>query len=185
MIPFAPIKIAQAVSVLLKTEPIKRMGRLRILKLLYIADRESLIERARSITGDKPVAMDHGPVLSQTYDLIKGTDYASPQWGQFLRSDGRDVELVEDPGVGKLTRYEITKLQEVALRLKESDDWMIAELTHGFSEWIKNRPDKGSSKPIPLDDLLEATGRAQDKDSLLAAARAENAFKRLISSVEK
>jgi len=185
LIPFAPIKIAQAAAVLLKTEPTKRMGRLRLLKLLYIADRESLTERARPITGDTPVAMDHGPVLSQTYNLIKGTDYASPQWQAFFRSEGRDIELIAEPGVGELSRYEITKLQDVALRLSECDDWNVAELTHAFPEWIKNKPEKGSSKPIPLDDLLAATGHAQDKENMLATERAELAFKRLISSVEK
>lgn len=124
-------------------------------------------------------------MLSQTYNLIKGTDYASPEWGKYLRTEGRDVELIEDPGVGKLTRYEITKLQEVSARLTESDDWTVAEITHAFPEWIKNRPEAGSSRPIPLDDLLDATGHAQDKESLLATARTELAFKRLISSVEK
>ena len=185
LIPFAPIKIAQAAGVLLKAEPTKRMGRLRLLKLLYIADRESLVERARPITGDKPVAMDHGPVLSQTYNLIKGRDFASPEWDKYLRTEGRDVELIEDPGVGKLTRYEITKLQEVSARFTESDDWTVAEITHAFPEWAKNRPEAGSAKPIPLDDLLDATGHAQHKQSLLATERAEAAFKRLISSVGK
>ncbi|HEY8748100.1 MAG TPA: Panacea domain-containing protein [Tepidisphaeraceae bacterium] len=185
LIPIVPLKIAQAAAVLLKTETAWRMSRLRLLKLLYIADREALTERARPITGDKPVAMDHGPVLSQTYDLIKGTDYASPQWERFMKTEGREVTLVEDPGVGKLTRYEITKLQEVASRYKECDDWAVADLTHSFPEWIKNQPAKGTSKPIPLDDLLDATGHAQDKDHLIETERAETAFQRLISSVEK
>lgn len=68
----------RASAVLLKTEPAHRMGRLRLLKLLYIADREALTERARPITGDSPVAMDNGPVLSNTYDLIKGQNYLTP-----------------------------------------------------------------------------------------------------------
>lgn len=185
LVPFCAIKIAQAAAVLLKAEPTNRMGRLRLLKLLYIADREALAERARPITGDKSVAMDHGPVLSQTYDLIKGTDYASTEWAKYLRTEGRDVHLIEDPGVGKLTRYEISKLQHVSARFIDSDDWTVAEITHEFPEWVKNRPEKGSSRPIPLDDLLDATGHAQDKERLLATERAESAFKRLISSVEK
>ena len=161
------------------------MGRLRFLKLLYVADREALVERARPITGDKPVAMDHGPVLTQTYDLIKGTDYACPIWDRYLRSVGRDIELIDDPGVGKLTRYEINKLQEVASRFSDSDDWAVAEFTHSFAEWINNKPEKGSSRPIPLDDLLNATGRRADKENMVSVQNAETAFKQLISSVEK
>jgi hypothetical protein len=40
----------------------------------------SLAERARPITGDRAVAMDHGPVLSTTCNLIKGEDYLASEW---------------------------------------------------------------------------------------------------------
>jgi uncharacterized phage-associated protein len=180
LIPFDILKVAQACAVLLKSEPSRRMSRLRLLKLLYIAEREYLQERGRPITGDRVVAMDHGPVLSRTYDLIKGTDAAAATWGQYLRTLGpRDVELGEDTGVGKLSRFEIEKLQQVAERLAGMDDWSVAELTHGFPEWEKNAPPKGTSKPIPLDDLLAATGRLDQKDSLLADERALQTVNRI------
>ncbi|HZL34856.1 MAG TPA: Panacea domain-containing protein [Tepidisphaeraceae bacterium] len=182
LIPFHPLKVAQAAVVLLKTEPARRMSRLRLLKLLYIADREALTERARPITGDRPVAMDHGPVLSHTYDLIKGRGFSSPVWEQYLRPVSRDIELVADPGVGRLTRYEIKKLQEVAERFADVDDWSVAEYTHNFAEWQKNQPPKGSSKNIPLDDLLEATGKLVEKSQLLVTEQAEMAFDRVLAA---
>jgi uncharacterized phage-associated protein len=173
LIPFDILKVAQACAVLLKSEPSRRMSRLRLLKVLYIADREYLAERGRPITGDRVAAMDHGPVLSRTYDLIKGTDPGTATWCRNLRTLGaRDVELGEDPGVGKLSRFEIEKLQRVATRLADLDDWSVAELTPDFPEWEKNVPAKGTSKPIPLDDLLAATGRLDQKESLLADERA-------------
>jgi uncharacterized phage-associated protein len=180
LIPFNAIKVAQAGAVLVKTERVHRMSRLRLLKLLYIADRESLVERSRPITGDRPVAMDHGPVLSQTYDLIKGTDYLSPTWEKYLRTEGRDVVLGEDPGVGKLSRYEIRKLNEVALRFAQENDWDVAEYTHTFAEWQKNKPSFKSSNAISLDDLLEATGLSDRKAQLLEVEKAEGAMQRLL-----
>jgi uncharacterized phage-associated protein len=182
LIPFNDTKVMQAAAVLLKTEPDKKMSRLRLLKLLYIADRESLIERSRPITGDHPAAMDHGPVLSRTYDLIKGRTLSAPQWDRHIQSLGRDVQLICDPGNGKLTRREIAKLQEVAQRYKDVNDWRVAEITHEFAEWIKNKPAKGSSNPIPLDDLLAAVGKSDLKAQLLEIERAESAFDRLASS---
>lgn len=182
LIPIHILKVAQASAVLLKTEQDRRMSRLRLLKLLYIADRESLAERARPITGDRPVAMDHGPVLSRTYDAIKGADYDSRDWDRYLASPGRDVLLVNDPGVGKLTPYEIRKLQDVACRWANVNDWDVAEYTHGFEEWRKNQPAKGGSKPIPIDDLLAATGRADIKDKLLAEGAAATLADRIFSS---
>lgn len=41
------------------------------LKVLYFADKEHLAKYGRLISGDSYVAMWHGPVPSNTYDLIK------------------------------------------------------------------------------------------------------------------
>lgn len=182
LIPFHVEKVAQAAAVLLKSEFPWRMSRLRLLKLLYIADRESLVERGRPITGDAVAAMDHGPVLSHTYNLIKGEDLDTPVWEQYLRSVGRDVELHKDPGVGDLTRKEIAKLHEVAKRFEDFDDYAIAQFTHTYSEWQKNQPPPKSSKRIPLEDVLEATGLAGVKDQILADAANEKLVDDLLRS---
>lgn len=176
-------KAIQASSVLLKTEQLRRMSRLRLLKLLYIADRELLAKRARPIIGDRPVAMDHGPVLSATYDLIKGEDDRAPtKWERYFKNDGRDVVWIDEPGIGSLSRREIETLHEVARRYQDRTDWDIAEYTHSFPEWIKNQPQKGSSKKISTDDLLEAVGLSPLKDQLIADSKAEAAAVRLLGA---
>lgn len=179
---FSIEKTIQASAVLLKTEPARRMTRLRLLKLLYIADRESLSERAREITGDRPVAMENGPVLSTTYRLIKGEDFLARRWEEFIRNEGRDLLLASDPGVGELSRFEIAKLHAIAERFRDQDDWHVAEYTHEFPEWSKNRPAKGSSNPIPLEDLLSATGLNPIKDRLSADAAAEAVASHILES---
>jgi uncharacterized phage-associated protein len=179
---FDPIKTIQASAVLLKTSPSHRMTRLRLLKVLYIADRESLAETGRPITGDRVVAMKNGPVLSRTYDLIKGSDYAGPEWEQFFRNtDKWEVELTAEPGVGQLSKYEIEKLQQVASQFEDCDDWEVAEYTHQFPEWQKNQPEGNGPREIPLDDLLEAVGLTEHKQDLLAEAEALAAFDRLLA----
>ncbi|MGA2231700.1 MAG: Panacea domain-containing protein [Tepidisphaeraceae bacterium] len=175
-------KTIQASAVLLKGEPTHRMSRLRLLKLLYIADRESLTERARPITGDRPVAMDHGPVLTNTYGLIKGEDYLAPEWEKYVVREGRDAVLASDPGVGDLSRYEIAKLRDVTRKFQDRDDWDVAEFTHTFAEWIRNKPAPGSSKPIPIEDVLDATGLLGLKDQIAADAAAEAAGRLLEST---
>jgi uncharacterized phage-associated protein len=173
-------KTIQASAVLLKAEPRRRISRLRLLKLLYIANRESLAERARPITGDRAVAMDHGPVLSTTYNLIKGEDYLSAEWDKYITREGRDLVLVADPGVGDLSRFEIAKLNAVSQQLEELDDWAVAELTHLFDEWAKTQPQKGSMRPIPDSDLLAAVGLSDLADQIAADAKAEAIADRLL-----
>jgi uncharacterized phage-associated protein len=174
LIPFDTTKVIQAAAALLKTESSACMSRLRLLKLLYIADREYIQEKARPITGDSVVAMDNGPVLGSVYDMIKGRDAGAVDWQMFLVSNGILVQLKSDPGVGKLSRQEIAKLQDVAGRFRDQDDWDVAEYTHTFEEWQKNKPPKGSSKRIPLDDVLAATGRLDQKASLLEEERRQH-----------
>jgi uncharacterized phage-associated protein len=157
------------------------MSRLRLLKLLYVADRESLAERGRPITGgDHPVAMDNGPVPGRTYALFQGEDVASRLWQTYIHPQGPwDVRLARDPGVGKLSRQEVAKLQDVATRFERTSDRDLAECTREYTEWRKNVPAEGSSKEIPLDDLLEATGMLANKDALLDRERAESAAARV------
>jgi uncharacterized phage-associated protein len=186
LIPFQTIKTAQASAVLLKTSSSRRMSRLRLLKLLYIADRECLGETGRPITGDRVVAMKNGPVLSRTYDLIRGQDVGITEWDPYFRSaDKWDVELVDEPGVGQLSAFEIEKLREVARRFEDCDDWEVADHTHSFPEWQKHRPTGRGSNDIPLEDLLEAVGLAEHKADLIAESEAMTAFDRLLASAKQ
>ena len=77
----------QASAYLLRLDG-KRMGYLRLLKLLYIADREWLAETGESITGDRAYAMKYGPVLSNIYDLIKGNGSRAGEWDDYIHTEG-------------------------------------------------------------------------------------------------
>lgn len=179
--PFKPMKAIQASAVLLKTRQSRRMSRLRLLKLLYIADRESLVTLGRPITGDRVVAMRNGPVLSGTYDMIKGEDSCAPVWEKYLRNVDNDVELTAEPGVGKLSKLEIEKLQEVAQRFEHQDEFDLSDYTHGFAEWIKNRPEGNTAKGISWDDIFGAVGLAEEKGALQRDLAAESAMRRLLA----
>lgn len=168
---FKSMKTIQAAAVLLKQEKQLQMGRKRLLKLLYVADRESLRVKGRPITGDHGASMEHGPVLSVTYNLIKGEGLPTrqAQWDAFLGKDGYRVVLTRDPGTGKLSRYELQLLQEVSDKYSTMTDDELSDLTHDFPEW--SEPGK-SSIPIPLEKLLEAIGRT-DVDAVLEDARVD------------
>jgi uncharacterized phage-associated protein len=167
---FGTRKIVEAAATLLRTEACRRMSYLRLLKLLYIADRETLREVGRPIVGTRPVAMKHGPVLSEVLDLVKGEHFDEPIWSEFIRRDGYEVELTKDPGVLTLSRYEIGLLTKTAEANRDTDDWELVQKTHAFEEWAKNYRE-GTSTPIPFEDMIEAVGRAADREEILQDAR--------------
>jgi uncharacterized phage-associated protein len=162
-------KALQAAGVLLRRDG-KKMSRLRLLKLLYIADRELLAAKGRTITGDQVVAMKYGPVLSRTYDLIKGAEARAGEWEEFIHSDGYAVELRGDPGLDDLSSAEIAKLQEVSDRYRDVDDEDLSTLTHDFPEW-KRHPARSGVELIPWEEVLAA----QDKEDVIPIAESNAA----------
>ena len=170
-------RATQAAGVLLRYASNGQMTRLRLLKLLYIADRESLRDKGRPITGDRIVAMDHGPVLSGIYDMIKNTHADPGSWAVHIRSRGIDVILESNPGVGSLSRYEVQKLQEVSRRYEDLDDWaLVKDVVAGFPEYQNNKAPDGSMRPIPVRDVLVAVGRQDDLCEILQEAAEDEAL---------
>jgi uncharacterized phage-associated protein len=179
---FGTRKIVEAAATLLRSEACRRMSYLRLLKLLYIADRESLRETGRPIVGTRPVAMRHGVVLSDVLHLLKGQRWDESTWSEFIRRDGYEVELTKDPGVLSLSRYEIGMLTRTAEENRDTDDWQLVEKTHGFEEWKRNYQE-GTSTSIPLEDIIEAVGRSEERDEILQDAAQTTKLRRFFGSV--
>lgn len=172
-------KAIQATAFLLRQAgPSHSKSYLRIIKLLYIADRESLRTRGRPITGDFVVAMKHGPVVSRIYDLVRGHDPESDEWDAFIERSDYKIRLAQDPGSDELSTAEIDILQRVWNQHLAMGDWDIVEETHEFPEWQKNDPG-ASSKPIPLEDILEAVGR-HDANAIITDACQVSAVKAIL-----
>lgn len=178
-------KTLQVVSTVLHLHGTKDMSYLRLLKLLYIADRESIGETGQSITGDRVVAMEYGPVLSGVYNLImKGDTTSWPLWSEYFRTLGYRIEQIKELGNGKLSRYEIGKLRELTKRYEDKNEWQMVAITHEFPEWKRNDPGT-SSKPIPLTHILAALGRSADEAAIEQETFDQQAFDRLFAGVGK
>ena len=61
--------VAAMVAILRHTGTIDK---LKLIKLLYLADRDCFLEYGHPITGDRPVAMPHGPVPSGCLHVLNG-----------------------------------------------------------------------------------------------------------------
>ncbi len=176
---FSALKAAQSAAIILKHKPSCEMSYMKLLKLLYIADRESIKETGTPITGDYVVAMKYGPVLSGIYDfMMKRSTDGFDVWGQFIDTIGMDLKLVDDPGTSLLCKYEIDKLNEVYERYKSFDQFALAALTHSFPEWVQNNPGT-SSRDIPLQHIIDAVGRSDSMDDILQAQADDFYFAKL------
>ena len=182
---FSIEKSTQAVAVLLReAPPPHRDNFMRLLKLLYLADRRCIQEAGAPITGDRVHAMPRGPVLSRTYDLMKGATSGFGQWSQYLERVGQyELQLIEDPGRDQLSPFEIEVLQQVWRDHLGHDEFEMVELTHQLPEWQRHKPHDGiKNERIPLQSILEAVGRADDAPILLARADEDAFLRRVLSS---
>lgn len=176
-------KTIEAACFLLEREPGCRMNYMRMLKVLYLADRESIQRFHSPLTRDRVVAMDRGPVLSTVLDLIKGSHLWAPHWEKFIRKDGYCIEMVREPGRGSLSAAELDLLGEIADRHVFDDEWAMVVETHKLPEWISHKPPLGGCEEIPLSDILKAVGLENAASGIQSEIMASSEFDEFLSKV--
>jgi len=174
--PFDERKAAAAAAYLLSLEG-KRMNYMRLLKLLYLAERQSLATLRRPIIGDTPYSLDQGPVLSRVYDLIKANKPVGA-WGECIERDARyEIRLKAVPDFGPLSDSEIEILRQASELYRRHDQWALRDMMHEFPEW---EDPEGSSIEIPLERILEAFHKtAAEIERVRQNAREEEYFAQL------
>ncbi len=160
-----------------------RMSYLKLLKLLYLADRQALVQLGRPITHDLLVSMPRGPVLSNTYNLmLEEQSPAGPPsyWHQFVSApEDYCVELLREAPNDQLSSAEEAILDKVFERFGTWNRWDLVDYTHGLPEY---RDPNGSSIPIDLRAILLAEGmNREEADAVLGSLEAEAAMERIAS----
>jgi uncharacterized phage-associated protein len=158
-----------------------RMSYLKLIKLLYLADREALHRWGFNITTDRYVSMDHGPVVSNIYNLITIDERFKPFWSQYISPPMGEWEVElksDDIPQNQLSRAEEKLLAEIYATYGTWNRWRLRDFTHDLPEW---QDPHGSSIPIPISDVLRAQGSGDDEidaimRDLAAANAADDAF---------
>ena len=155
---FNEVKATQAAGRLLTLRG-GRMSYVKLIKLLYLADREALIRWGRPITTDRYVSLDIGPVVSRIYDLIR--DEPPPNfariWQKFIsHPDHYEVHLLRDPGNGELSRREQELIDEVYAQHGRQNRWTVVDYTRSLPEWTNP---EGGALPIEYRDILRAANK--------------------------
>jgi hypothetical protein len=143
-----------------------------LLKVMYGAEREALLKWHRPITGDSFASMKKGPVLSRTYDLIKGSVLSSnsdmAKWSKYFSPrDGNDIKLIAAPDLDVLSKRETDALEKsfrfIAALVRRKG--LIADALHEiWPEW--KDPAAYGKGSIPL-SLKEVLSEVVDDESVL------------------
>jgi uncharacterized phage-associated protein len=171
-----------------------RLPVLKLVKLLYLAERHSYEKFGEPIIGDKLVSMQHGPVLSQTLDRINGlTESVEGGWETWIADrEGHDVAL-RDLSVIRSARQDLLELSDADLEVLEEiwgqfghmNKYQIRNYTHDHCpEW---EDPNGSSIPIQLDRLFQVLQYQPDearnlRERLQQQGYIEEAFSRPVAA---
>ena len=182
---FSGRKVAQMAAYFTTREG-GRIDILKLIKLLYLADREAMSSYGFPISFDSAVSMDHGPVLSRTYDLINGC-VSGPDgeaWESII-SDRKDHEVaLRRP----LAREDYDQLSEADFEILDSiwakfghlNKWALVKYTHeNCKEW---KDPNHSSYPITESEIFRALGRGENEiPDLVDCIKAERELDRIFA----
>ena len=174
-------KTTQAAARLLKRAG-GSMNHMKLVKLLYLAERRALVEWGRPITFDWYFSLPHGPVLSFTLDKINGVADDRSYWHKYI-SERREheVRLLQDAPNDQLSPAEEQLLDTVYDQFGSMNQYQLRDYMHAhLPEW---RDPQGSRRPIEIRDILLAEGMTdQDVQEVEDALGAESFADRLIAA---
>jgi uncharacterized phage-associated protein len=150
------------------------MKYIKLLKLLYLLDRLALQKWERPVTNDDYFSLDFGPVLSQTYDIIKRSRFYAGYWDQYIETISyKKVRLKGNgPKISKLSDAEIQLIHQIYKEFGKIDAFRLAELTHELPEYQEPH---GSSIPIKLADVLSALNYSEQDIERISSELEEEA----------
>lgn len=145
---------------------------LKLMKLMYLADRRSMDLHGQPITFDSMVSMPQGPVLSMTLNYANGAIESGEEGWEDWISDraGHDVALKRTgfhrDDLMDLSDADLAVIEDTWNRFGHMSKWQLRDYTHNhLGEW---RDPHGSSTPIAFEDVFLALGRTPDEASLSA-----------------
>jgi hypothetical protein len=179
-------KTVAAAAFLTKRSPGGQISIFLLLKMMYGAERDALAHWHRPITGDSFCSMPKGPVLSRTYNLIKGevlnTNSDMAKWSRhFAPRENHNVKLIVDPDFDFLSVREISALKrseiEIAALVKKHG--AIADVLHEqWPEWQEPSKFGKRSIPLPIEDVLsEVIEDREEIERIILEIRAVNSAK--------
>jgi uncharacterized phage-associated protein len=139
----------------------------KLIKILYLADREALDKYDFAISGDDYASMPQGPVLSRLYDFIKGKDNScfQSEWNKHFYTDNYDLisRVKSECNYGELSEAEENILDEIDSKYHNKDwQYLVDKVVHNLKEWDSNSNLYNTSYPLDKKTILKALGKSDE-----------------------
>jgi len=142
---------------------------LKLMKLMYLAERTAYKKYGEPIIGDALVSMPHGPVLSRTLDYLNDGS-SSPIWDVWISKNDRNISLSDptlirspEQDLTELSKSDLEILNDVWLQFGHMSAYALRDYTHDPANCPEWEDPDGSSKPIPYQKLFTSLGYSEDE----------------------
>lgn len=134
---------------------------LRLSKLVYLADRQSILERGVPIVGGQYFSMRKGPVISEVMNFVNRRN--APQWKDTISPrHGNDIKLQGKPSYSSLSQSELNILDAVVLEHSERPTNDLVGWCHDNCPEYQKVLGSGR-KPIEVESILDGAKRSKDQ----------------------
>jgi uncharacterized phage-associated protein len=138
-----------------------KINRLKLMKLLWLADRIHLNLYGRTILNDVYCALPHGPVPSKTMDLSERSI------DNLYKVDDYTIEAEDKSDLRYFSKSDIEVLEEVWNRYGDRSDKVLRDYSHLFPEWKRfeeelNDTTHSNSYRMVIDDFFKEPSEVKD-----------------------
>lgn len=131
------LMMSLASAYLVANDPVRIDSHITLFKLLFFADRYHLRMYGSTITRDKYVAMEMGPVPSMTKTLVN-----TPREGEtlyrYVERGENGFRLIQDPDLDEFSDSELEALDAaIAVHRQHPTIGQLIDFSHKFPEWKK------------------------------------------------
>lgn len=171
---FNELKTAQIAAWFLSQEKNGAMSHLKLMKLMYLADRQAMADHGFPMTGDRFVAMPHGPVLSMTLNHINDEAPSAPDgWDTWISDKANHMvgllREIDRDSLDELSDADLSVLATVWKKYGWMSKYQIRDFTHDQKNCPEWQDPNGSSLPIRYESVYEALGYAPEVAAQIAA----------------
>lgn len=162
-------KLIQIVFFILKQNDLK-LNYMKLVKILYLSDREALDTCGESITENNAVSMDQGPVLVELYNYIKNnySDDSQLLWNRYFKKEEYNLICINtDISNDEICDFEKDILTNIEKKYHDVSVWNIVKLVHNPKICPEWKDPNGSSIPIRKNELLSQLGYTPEEREYL------------------
>lgn len=144
------------------------INHMKLVKLMYLIERESLQRFGSPVIFDHFCSLDRGPIVSSTLNLINrdASEQDAIIWDQHITErTEHSVSLASPPNFDVLSGAEREVVDHVFEKFGTWDQWELVDFTHTFDEW---KDPQGSMIPISYREVLEGLHKSpEDIEAIL------------------